>query len=137
MSRLCVRTCLVAAFGAVALLATGCESKREDPAEAAAYPDGITPRVAKEAEKIFAGRCAPCHGADGKGDGPAAGALKPKPASFRDGDWQQSVTDEQIEKIIAEGGAAVGKNPAMPPNPDLAGKPVVKALRQLIRKMAP
>jgi len=39
-----------------------------------------------------------------------------------------------IEQIIQHGGAAVGKRPTMPANPDLNSKPaVVTALREYIR----
>jgi hypothetical protein len=46
------------------------------------------------------------------------------------------VSDEHLERIITYGGGAVGRSPAMPPNPDLADKPVVKGLRQHIRTLA-
>ena len=47
------------------------------------------------------------------------------------GDWAAS---PYIAKIVSYGGAAVGKSPAMPPNPDLAGKPeVAAALREKVR----
>jgi mono/diheme cytochrome c family protein len=88
----------------------------------------------KEAKEIFTQRCSTCHGASGKGDGAVAAALNPKPRDLSGADWQKSVTDEHIEKIILGGGAAVGKSPMMPPNPDLESKPdVVRALRQLVR----
>ena len=45
-------------------------------------------------------------------------------------------TDAHLEMIIQFGGVAVGKSPAMPPNPDLVSKPaVVKALRAHIRTL--
>lgn len=100
-------------------------------APAAAPP----PEAVKEADEIFAARCTTCHGAKGRGDGPSAATLSPKPRNYSDKDWQKSVTDAQIEKIIVVGGAAVGKSVIMPPNPDLADKPqVVAALRQKIRE---
>lgn len=77
------------------------------------------------ADQIFATRCATCHGNDGKGNGPAARALNPKPRNYTDPAWQQSVTDETIRKAIIEGGPAVGKSALMAPNADLADKPVV------------
>ncbi len=77
------------------------------------------------ADTVFSTRCATCHGQDGKGTGPAAAALNPKPRDYSDPEWQKSVTDEQIRKTIVEGGAAVGKSPLMAPNPDLANQPVV------------
>jgi hypothetical protein len=75
-----------------------------------------------------------CHGDHGAGDGPGAAAIVPKPRAFADPEWQSSVTDEHIKKIIVEGGAAVGKSPAMPPNPDLKAKDdVVSALVKVVR----
>ncbi len=86
------------------------------------------------AEEIFAQRCVTCHGADGKGDGPGAKALAVKPRNYTDAKWQTSVTDEHIREIIVKGGAAVGKDPGMPPNPDLADEPeVVEGLVKKVR----
>ena len=87
-----------------------------------------------EANQIFMARCSTCHGMDGQGDGPASAALNPRPRNFHLADWQKSVTDAQLAKIIAEGGPSVGKSPLMPPNPDLVNKPgVVAALVAKIR----
>lgn len=91
---------------------------------------------AAEARALYTKRCATCHGREGLGDGPASGMLNPRPRSFADAGWQTSVTDAAIEKIILEGGVAVGKSPLMPPNPDLADqKAVVAELRALVRKL--
>lgn len=59
--------------------------------------------------------CASCHGASGKGDGPAGAALNPKPRNMTDPAWQKSVDDATIAKVIKEGGASVGKSALMPP----------------------
>lgn len=89
-----------------------------------------------EAKQIFSTRCAACHGAEGRGDGAASASLSPKPANFNDGTWQSGVTDGHIDKIIQFGGAAVGKSPSMPGNPDLTSKPdVVAGLREHIRSL--
>ncbi|MCA9531823.1 MAG: c-type cytochrome [Myxococcales bacterium] len=89
-----------------------------------------------EAEQIFSSRCAACHGPQGKGDGPASAGLDPHPRNFTDDAWQKSVTDDHIEKIIVYGGAAVGRSPAMPANPDLASKTaVVAAIKDHIREL--
>jgi len=84
--------------------------------------------------EVFTTRCVPCHGATGKGDGPGSAALNPKPRDYTDPAWQDSVTDEQIKKTILYGGAAVGKSPIMPAQPDLESKPelldgVIKVVR--------
>lgn len=96
----------------------------------------ITPEARKEAGQIFASRCAVCHGLQGSGNGAGAARLSPTPTNFTDPGWQKSVTDDQIEKVIVYGGAALGKSPAMPANPDLQSDPaVVAALREMIRQM--
>lgn len=89
---------------------------------------------AEEARAIFAERCTPCHGPEGRGNGPSSGALNPKPRNYHDQGWQQQATDAGISKAILEGGAAVGKSSVMPANPDLVKKPeVVGELVQIIR----
>ena len=60
---------------------------------------------------IFKTRCSTCHGMDGKGNGPAAITLNPKPRNYTDVAWQKSVTDDHIREIIVKGGAALGKSP--------------------------
>ncbi len=87
-----------------------------------------------EARSIYDSRCASCHGADGKGTGPAAAALKPKPQNYADAAWQKKVTDDELKTVIVKGGAGVGKSPLMPPNPDLESKPeVVTGLVAIVR----
>jgi mono/diheme cytochrome c family protein len=98
--------------------------------------DDIAPEARQEAETVWQSRCSTCHGAAGKGDGAAAAALTPKPRDFSQQSWQSSVTDEHIEKIIAEGGQSVGLSMLMPANPDLVAKPdVIKALRAHVRSL--
>ncbi len=122
----------------VAAALAGCGSKEEDAAggSQAAASSGSS-AATEEAVSIFGSRCATCHGAQGAGDGAASASLNPRPANFQEAAWQQSVTDEHIDRIIVQGGAAVGKSAAMPGNPDLQNKPeVVTALRQHIRSLA-
>ena len=81
--------------------------------------EGRSPTRPRRARSIFEERCTPCHGKQGRGDGPSASALNPKPRNYSDPAWQDAATDEAIAKAILEGGAAVGKSPVMPGNPDL------------------
>ena len=109
------------------------EAQTEQAAPAAAEESDLA-QAAVTAKTTFNGKCVVCHGSVGTGDGPGAAALTPKPRAFADAAWQGSVADEQIAKAIIEGGAAVGKSPNMPPNPELADKPeVVKALVSIVR----
>jgi mono/diheme cytochrome c family protein len=95
------------------------------------------PRMAEAsamAEQIFSSRCTACHGPTGAGDGPASQSLNPHPRNFHDKTWQSSVNDDHIGRIVQYGGAAVGKSPSMPANPDLQDKPlVVQALVKKVR----
>lgn len=89
-----------------------------------------------KANELFTVTCAGCHGPGGKGDGIAAAAMDPKPRDFTSAEWQASITDEQLKKIILEGGPAVGKSILMPPNPTLADDPettdaIIKMIRGL------
>lgn len=110
----------------VLLLAAACSEQRQPPAAAM-----------NEARKIWVERCANCHGERGHGNGPGAKILAVEPRALSDSGWQHSVTDEHIEKVILEGGQAVGRSPSMAANPDLRTKPeVLEALVQVVRDLA-
>jgi mono/diheme cytochrome c family protein len=53
-------------------------------------------------EKIFKNTCWTCHGNSGNGDGPAAAALKPKPAKFTS-DIVQNQSDGALFWKLSEG----------------------------------
>jgi mono/diheme cytochrome c family protein len=78
------------------------------------------PEAPKTAAQVYSDRCAACHGKEGKGDGATAPTLNPRPRSFADPEWQASVSDETLRKVIIGGGPAIGKSPLMPANPDFA-----------------
>jgi mono/diheme cytochrome c family protein len=116
------------------------EPSPETPSQPSAPSDnagGGGDEATAQAETIFKSRCSTCHGMEGKGNGPAAITLNPKPRNYTDVAWQKSVTDDHIRETIIKGGAAVGKSPMMAPNPDLENKPaVVDALVKKIRAFA-
>ncbi len=72
---------------------------------------------AANGKKLFESTCVPCHGMDGKGNGPAAKGLNPPPRNFTDKALMSKMTDEHIFQTIKGGGAAVGKSPVMPAQP--------------------
>ncbi|HTJ47167.1 MAG TPA: c-type cytochrome [Kofleriaceae bacterium] len=124
----------------LALALVGCGKSSDKPAPSAetsattATADDNGPSPTEEARNTFKTVCATCHGEGGQGDGPGAAALDPKPRNYTDKSWQASVTDDQIAKTILMGGAAVGKSPAMPAQPQLREKPqVVAALVRIVR----
>jgi len=61
---------------------------------------------------LFQGRCALCHGTEGRGDGRMAGFIKdPPPFNLT----QSRAPDVYLRQIISKGGAAMGRSPRMPP----------------------
>jgi mono/diheme cytochrome c family protein len=84
------------------------------PAETTAAPpagsDGATAGAADDlGSKVFAQRCALCHGPDGHGDGPGSKALNPTPRNFHDTAYMSSRTDAQLLETIHKGKGAMPK----------------------------
>jgi mono/diheme cytochrome c family protein len=95
---------------------------------------GITQQARAEAAEIFESRCVACHGTEGRGDGPAAANLNPKPRDFHNLKWQKSIDDASLARAIVYGGRSVGVSAEMAPNPDLENEPaVVAALVERVR----
>ncbi len=67
-----------------------------------------------QAASNYSSLCASCHGPTGKGDGPAAAALNPKPRDFADCKIMEKITDDTMFKAIHGGGQTVGLSPMMP-----------------------
>lgn len=68
---------------------------------------------AAKGKEVFQTNCATCHGPEGKGNGPAAAALNPKPRNLSDAEYVSTLSHEHLVKVITEGGASVGKSPMM------------------------
>ncbi|MBF6558796.1 MAG: c-type cytochrome [Candidatus Binataceae bacterium] len=101
-----------------------------------APPAAVTADARAQAAEIFTSRCATCHGDQGRGNGPAAANLNPRPVNFHSRKWQRSVTDARIAQAIVQGGKAVGLSAEMASNPDLENEPaVVAALVERVRKL--
>lgn len=66
-------------------------------------------------EALYGANCASCHGARGEGDGPLAASLQPQPVKHSDGGYMNALSDDYLFKVVAQGGAAVGKSPMMAP----------------------
>ena len=66
-------------------------------------------------KELYAKHCGGCHGPSGKGDGPAAAALNPKPNDLTNKAYMAGLKDQYLFDLIQKGGAAVGKSPLIPP----------------------
>jgi mono/diheme cytochrome c family protein len=67
-----------------------------------------------EGKKLYQTYCIACHGASGKGDGPAAKTLPVKPADHTRANVMNQHTDRYLFEVISKGGASVGKSSQMP-----------------------
>ena len=79
---------------------------------------------------LYDAKCMVCHGANGRGDGPAAAAFTPKPADFTSPSFWKDKTPEKIAKIITTG---EGHMPAFNFKPDEI-KAVIDYLEQTFKK---
>lgn len=125
---------------ACAALTFGCSSQ-PDPGStptatvaAAAGKPGVTPAMLEKGRAIYKANCAACHGDGGKGDGPGAGAFKPRPRDHTDAAYMNTLTDKTIADVIVMGGAIKGK-PLMPSHPQLRG-PDLDALVAHVRSLS-
>lgn len=56
-----------------------------------------------QGKTLYDSKCVICHGADGKGDGPAAAALNPSPRDFQQPQFWQGDVDQNIAHTIRNG----------------------------------
>ena len=54
-------------------------------------------------QSLYDAKCQICHGAKGRGDGPAAAALNPKPANFTNPSFWQNNAAEKIRRTVTNG----------------------------------
>lgn len=131
---------LFGALAVLALLVGGCGKSEEKSDNKKAEPAPVTKKAPEDpaiaaARQLFTMRCQSCHGPEGKGNGPAAASMNPKPRNYTSRKWQKSVTDDKIAETIKKGGAAMGLNPMMPAQQDLTDEQLA-GLVKLIRSFA-
>ncbi len=103
------------------------------PTESAQQP--YTTAELRKARIQWGTYCFQCHGPAGKGDGPAGITLDPPPRDLSNPEWQDSVDDEYILRVIRDGGASVGMSGNMLANPTYRNQEgVLRALVAMVRK---
>jgi cytochrome c oxidase cbb3-type subunit 3 len=77
--------------------------------------------------------CVKCHGENGKGDGPGAAMLNPKPRDYTDCTKMQGKKDDELFKVIKDGGDSVGLSADMQPFGGNLSDDEIHALVKFIR----
>ena len=119
--------CALIALAALLALAAGCGGAKTESSSTGSTTSQAPAPVAPPTEttvtnppvadaapadlgaKVFAQRCALCHGPNGHGDGPGSKALNPKPRNFHDTAYMSSRTDAQLLATIHTGKGAMPK----------------------------
>jgi mono/diheme cytochrome c family protein len=70
-----------------------------------------TPEQVSAGKSLFSVNCASCHGTEGKGNGPAASALNPKPRDFTGGYWRYGGGVARIVQTITTGSPGTAMAP--------------------------
>jgi cytochrome c oxidase cbb3-type subunit III len=89
--------------------------------------------AAEETATLFTELCSVCHGVRGKGDGPSAQGLEPKPADFTNCKAMAKDSDEVLFKIIKGGGQSAGRSTVMPAWGDSLSDQQIRGLVKFIR----
>ena len=89
--------------------------------------------AAERTAVLFQELCSVCHGVGGKGDGPSAQGLEPKPADFTNCKVMAKDSDEVLLNIIKGGGQSVGRSTVMPAWRDSLSEQQIGELVKFIR----
>jgi mono/diheme cytochrome c family protein len=86
--------------------------------------------AAGTAKENYERYCQKCHGEQGKGDGPGAAMLNPKPRDYTDCKVMQNKKDDELIKVITDGGEANGMSADMQP---WGGTLSAEEIKQLVK----
>ena len=92
--RLSRRIVAVSTFFASLVIFFGLASASNSSQEAAPSEE-----VLARGREVYVDQCQACHGSEGRGDGPAARFLDPKPRDFKSGEWVHA-EDGTVEAIV-------------------------------------
>jgi cytochrome c553 len=91
------------------------------------------PAQAADAAQNYHDFCTKCHGDEGKGNGPSAATLNPKPRDYTDCKVMQNKKDDELIKAITEGGESVGMSADMQPWGGTLSAEEIRDLLKLVR----
>ena len=86
-------------------------------------------------EDIYRTYCTQCHGSQGNGKGINTRDMSVQPRDHTDAKAMSARSDQDLIKVIKEGGAAINKSVLMPPWGDEFSDEEVNDLAQYLRKL--
>jgi cytochrome c oxidase cbb3-type subunit 3 len=89
-----------------------------------------------EGKRLYQTYCTGCHGASGKGDGPAGKTLPVKPADHTNAKKMSQYSDDHLFTVISKGGPSVGKSPQMPAWGAVLKEPQIHEVVSYIRTLS-
>jgi mono/diheme cytochrome c family protein len=110
---------------------------RDDPGQRGARVAGRSgiPAAARDAPTLYSRYCAPCHGAEGRGDGPNAAYLPVRPAPHADRAYMSRRSDDRLFDAIYSGGYPLGRSVTMPAYGETLARPEVWSLVRYLREL--
>ena len=94
----------------------------------------VSSAYGQEAKQLYEQTCAMCHGPSGKGDGPTAQVLQPKPANLATA--LKGKDAAYLTKLLKGGGASVGKSPLMPSYEGILNDEQIRSLIKYVQGFA-
>ena len=88
---------------------------------------------ADDGARLYAERCSGCHGDAGRGDGPAAAALVPRPRNFRDPEFWHDRSLDQLRAIVRKGKPGT----MMPPFDGVLTEAEIDAVTRFVQRFDP
>ena len=132
-----LRKSFAALVAALPLVVIGCQPRgssrpQSAAADSAHVADSLRTLAKLElGQRTFLAYCAMCHGNQGNGDGEVAVALAKDGvtvARLNDGERMNSLTAQEVAKVIAKGGAHTGRSNLMPAWGETLGADLVDAV---------
>lgn len=102
----------------------------------AAEPPFVLGGNAERGAPLFVKRCKLCHGPEGRGDGTMSDKLDPRPADLTDPEVMSRWSDEELYRIVRDGGPAAGLSPRMIGWGKIASDQEIRDMAAFVRTLA-
>jgi putative heme-binding domain-containing protein len=118
----------------VLFFGNSCDGSSEEKSEVLTISQ--TEGLVKNGQVLFLEYCSHCHGVEGDGEGFNAEFLDKEPAELSDPEFLKKKTNEQLYRVIDQGGAALRKSHLMPVFGHTLSEYEIWSLVAFLRKLA-